>query len=89
MRALRAAQNALMHPHPTQHTKAPCTHHNAALQGDYGPFMPNMPIQVPIWLAAMLHKRKKCRIQAPEWMNAETLQSAGEGLCVYGGGGAG
>jgi len=46
------------------------------VQGTYGPFQPNMPVDVPLWMATMLHKRKKCRIQPPGWMNAEQLQGA-------------
>eukprot|EP00798_Chlamydomonas_sp_ICE-L_P030621 gene30621-35632_t len=42
--------------------------------GSYGPFQPNMPIEVPLWLALMLHRRKKCRIRSPEWMSTENLE---------------
>mmetsp|Transcript_8058 Transcript_8058/g.21458 ORF Transcript_8058/g.21458 Transcript_8058/m.21458 type:complete len:224 (+) Transcript_8058:61-732(+) len=42
--------------------------------GNFGPFQPNMPTDVPLWMATMLHNRKKCRIQPPGWMNAEHLQ---------------
>eukprot|EP00195_Chlamydomonas_chlamydogama_P011762 CAMPEP_0202914660 /NCGR_PEP_ID=MMETSP1392-20130828/63646_1 /ASSEMBLY_ACC=CAM_ASM_000868 /TAXON_ID=225041 /ORGANISM="Chlamydomonas chlamydogama, Strain SAG 11-48b" /LENGTH=211 /DNA_ID=CAMNT_0049606395 /DNA_START=89 /DNA_END=721 /DNA_ORIENTATION=- len=42
--------------------------------GTYGPFTPNMPTDVPLWLALMLHKRKKCRIQPPAWMKRDDLE---------------
>lgn len=43
------------------------------VQGDYGPFHPNFPVKVPLWLAVMLHKRKKCRIEPPDWLQSEHL----------------
>lgn len=43
------------------------------MQGTYGPFQPNMPVQVPLWLGMMLHRRSKCRIQPPDWMNKDNL----------------
>jgi hypothetical protein len=47
-----------------------------SLQGTYGPFTPNMPVDVPLWLALALQRRRKCRILPPEWMNADVLQCA-------------
>ena len=47
------------------------------LQGDYGPFNPSFPVDVPLWMALALHKRNKCRIQAPDWMSVQNL----EGIC--------
>ena len=44
------------------------------LQAEYGPFRPNRPQEVPLWLAVQLHTRKKCRIQPPDWMDADRLQ---------------
>jgi len=44
-------------------------------QGEYGPFRPNMPVEVPIWLALQLHKRGKCRIMPPSWLSISRLQS--------------
>jgi len=41
--------------------------------GDVGPFRPQRPIQVPVWLAVTLRSRQKCKINAPEWMSRETL----------------
>lgn len=39
------------------------------LQGDFGPFYPQMATQVPMWLAIALKKRGKCTIRPPEWMS--------------------
>jgi GINS complex subunit 2 len=43
-------------------------------QGNYGPFRPNMPVEVPIWLALQLHKRSKCRILPPAFLDPARLQ---------------
>lgn len=45
------------------------------IAGNYGPFQPNMPVNVPLWLSIMLAKRHKCRIQAPDWMHPDNLQA--------------
>lgn len=50
------------------------------LQGHYGPFQPNIPIDVPLWLGLALHKRRKCRIQPPEWLHPDKLQGIGSML---------
>ncbi|KAK9840239.1 hypothetical protein WJX74_006059 [Apatococcus lobatus] len=42
--------------------------------GDYGPFQPNFPSDVPLWLAMYLHRHKKCKIEAPAWMSIDRLQ---------------
>lgn len=42
--------------------------------GDFGPFQAQHPIRVPIWLAVALHKRRKCRIRPPSWMEIQSLQ---------------
>ncbi|CAH9104225.1 unnamed protein product [Cuscuta epithymum] len=41
--------------------------------GDFGPFHPQIAIQVPLWLAVALKKRGKCTIRPPEWMSVEKL----------------
>eukprot|EP00040_Diaphanoeca_grandis_P019856 m.105176 g.105176 ORF g.105176 m.105176 type:complete len:190 (+) comp27626_c0_seq1:78-647(+) len=41
--------------------------------GDIGPFRPQRPISVPIWLAVTLRNRQKCIVNAPEWMSKESL----------------
>lgn len=46
----------------------------SCIGGLYGPFRANFQIDVPLWLALALHKRKKCRIQPPEWLTAEPLR---------------
>lgn len=48
----------------------------SGLQGLFGPFKPNIPVEVPIWLAVALQKRNNCRILQPEWLNIEALQGA-------------
>lgn len=40
---------------------------------DVGPFVPTLPVDVPLWLGLHLKKNKKCQIQAPEWMDPESL----------------
>eukprot|EP01112_Ceratiomyxa_fruticulosa_P015192 TRINITY_DN4444_c0_g1_i1.p1 TRINITY_DN4444_c0_g1~~TRINITY_DN4444_c0_g1_i1.p1 ORF type:complete len:184 (+),score=35.70 TRINITY_DN4444_c0_g1_i1:157-708(+) len=44
------------------------------ISGDYGPFIPGIPKEVPLWLAITLKKRKMCKIQMPEWMDLDNLQ---------------
>ena len=46
------------------------------MQADYGPFQPNRPVEVPLWMAMALHKRKKCRILPPGWMDIDSLKGA-------------
>ncbi|KAJ6432652.1 hypothetical protein OIU84_019819 [Salix udensis] len=41
--------------------------------GDYGPFLPQLAAQVPLWLALALKKRGKCTIRLPQWMSVENL----------------
>jgi len=45
------------------------------IAGKFGPFMPDFDAQVPIWLALMLKRQKKCRVLAPHWMEVESLES--------------
>lgn len=33
-------------------------------------------MKVPLWMAIYLYQRKQCRIQLPDWLNAEHLQGA-------------
>ncbi|CAI0443186.1 unnamed protein product [Linum tenue] len=42
--------------------------------GDYGPFYPQIAIQVPLWLALALKKRGKCTIRPPQWMSIEDIR---------------
>lgn len=44
-------------------------------QGDFGPFFPQIPAKVPLWLAVALKKRGKCAIRRPEWMSIGEFMS--------------
>ncbi|XP_071958872.1 DNA replication complex GINS protein PSF2-like [Antedon mediterranea] len=44
------------------------------ISGEIGPFNPGLPVNVPLWMAMNLKQRRKCRIQAPEWMDIEKLE---------------
>lgn len=41
--------------------------------GDFGPFFPQIPTKVPLWLAVALKKRGKCTIRTPDWMTVDRL----------------
>ncbi|KAG2444694.1 hypothetical protein HXX76_001438 [Chlamydomonas incerta] len=45
------------------------------IEGTYGPFRPNIPVEVPMYLALALNRRNKCRIQPPGWMARERLKA--------------
>jgi GINS complex subunit 2 len=45
-----------------------CISHAAAVQGDFGPFLPQIPTKVPLWLAVALKRRGKCTVRTPGWM---------------------
>lgn len=45
----------------------------ALISGDYGPFNPSMPVEVPLWLAVNLKQRQRCHIQPPQWLNVAVL----------------
>ena len=42
--------------------------------GNYGPFEPQEPCEVPLWLACLLRKRKMCMVEAPAWLRTEALE---------------
>ncbi|CAM0134867.1 DNA replication protein psf2 [Umbelopsis sp. WA50703] len=44
------------------------------IQASYGPFIPPLQSQVPLWLALALKKNRKCTIVPPDWLNKEHLQ---------------
>ncbi|CAN8016375.1 unnamed protein product [Ixodes persulcatus] len=44
------------------------------IAGDVGPFEPNLPVQVPLWMALNLKQRQKCRIVPPAWLSKEYLE---------------
>ncbi|ONK80269.1 uncharacterized protein A4U43_C01F15780 [Asparagus officinalis] len=39
------------------------------LQGDYGPFFPQIATKMPLWLAVALRRHGKYTIRSPEWMS--------------------
>ncbi len=41
--------------------------------GTYGPFKPNRPVNVPLWLAMQFKKSTKCKIIPPTWMEISFL----------------
>ncbi|WFD15984.1 DNA replication protein psf2 [Malassezia arunalokei] len=43
------------------------------LSGTYGPFQPPTRAQVPLWLAILLRKKRKCVIVPPEWLSIAHL----------------
>jgi GINS complex subunit 2 len=43
------------------------------ISGDYGPFNPSLPVDVPLWLGVHLKNRQKCRFQPPDWLAVEPL----------------
>eukprot|EP01126_Amoeba_proteus_P040434 TRINITY_DN4312_c0_g2_i8.p1 TRINITY_DN4312_c0_g2~~TRINITY_DN4312_c0_g2_i8.p1 ORF type:complete len:192 (-),score=26.94 TRINITY_DN4312_c0_g2_i8:450-1025(-) len=43
------------------------------ISGNVGPFKPNEPQIVPLWLALMLRQRRKCIIEPPNWFTKEYL----------------
>jgi len=57
---------SLFHPAPE--------HLAARVQGTFGPFRPNSGTQVPVWMALMLHRRRKCRINPPAWLTPAHLE---------------
>lgn len=42
--------------------------------GNYGPFEPQEPCEVPLWLACLLRKRKMCTVEPPAWLLQEALE---------------
>ncbi|KAG2179680.1 hypothetical protein INT44_006528 [Umbelopsis vinacea] len=45
------------------------------IQTSYGPFMPPLQAQVPLWLAVALKKNRKCSIVPPTWFTKDNLQA--------------
>mmetsp|Transcript_15268 Transcript_15268/g.20149 ORF Transcript_15268/g.20149 Transcript_15268/m.20149 type:complete len:225 (+) Transcript_15268:93-767(+) len=43
------------------------------INGEFGEFIPDVPLQVPLWLAVSLKKRGKCRIRRWPWMDKDIL----------------
>lgn len=44
------------------------------VSGVVGPFYPQIPATVPLWLAVYLKKRNKCRLKAPDWLSRMKLE---------------
>ncbi|CAM9384223.1 unnamed protein product, partial [Discosporangium mesarthrocarpum] len=44
------------------------------IQGDFGPFVPQTRVRVPLWLATTLKKRQRCKIACPGWMSVNSLE---------------
>jgi len=44
------------------------------ISGQYPRFKKDRKMKVPIWLAVMLRRKKRCRIVPPEWMTERSLQ---------------
>lgn len=38
------------------------------INGDFGPFMPGIPTNVPMWMALNLFRQQKCKITLPPWI---------------------
>ncbi|KAJ8944042.1 hypothetical protein NQ318_016240 [Aromia moschata] len=48
------------------------------ITGDVGPFRASLPIRVPLWMAINLKQQQKCKIQQPDWMEIEALETIKE-----------
>ncbi|RWS11205.1 DNA replication complex GINS protein PSF2-like protein [Dinothrombium tinctorium] len=49
------------------------------ISGDFGPFLPSVPVKVPLWLALNLQRQHKCTIVVPQWIQElQRLQEAQE-----------
>ncbi|KAK3241536.1 DNA replication protein psf2 [Cymbomonas tetramitiformis] len=44
------------------------------IDGEYGPFRPQMQVSVPFWLAMLLKSRRRCAIVPPTWLALEQLE---------------
>lgn len=38
------------------------------ISGDFGPFVPSIPIKVPLWMALNLKRQQKCSVIIPKWV---------------------
>lgn len=41
---------------------------------EVGPFLPQSPSTVPLWLAIFLRKQSRCKIMVPEWLSVDALE---------------
>ncbi|KAJ1922512.1 DNA replication protein psf2 [Tieghemiomyces parasiticus] len=44
------------------------------ISGSYGPFRPPNRIEIPLWLARLLKKKRRCHIQPPSWLECGYLE---------------
>jgi hypothetical protein len=45
-------------------------------QGEFGPFIPNVPVKVPLFIAMNLKEARRARIRAPAWLNSREHEAA-------------
>jgi len=45
------------------------------ISGTFGPFVPGMSVEVPLWFAVTLRKRQHCQIVPPPWLGLEALRT--------------
>jgi len=43
------------------------------ISGDFGPFIPGLPVEVPMWFAKDLLSKQQCQLLAPDWLNHESF----------------
>jgi len=43
------------------------------IKGNISALHPSVPVTVPLWLALLLKKRRKCKIQQPDWLDPDYL----------------
>ncbi|KAI9480343.1 MAG: DNA replication complex GINS protein PSF2 [Benjaminiella poitrasii] len=48
------------------------------IQGTFGPFLPPLAAEVPVWLALLMKKNNKCNIICPDWLNIDVLKQRQE-----------
>ena len=47
--------------------------------GNFGPFVPQTAVEVPLWLAVLLRKRRMCSVVPPDWLQGDALEAARAG----------
>jgi hypothetical protein len=45
-------------------------------QGEFGPFIPNVPVKVPLFIAMNLKEARRARIRPPAWLNSGDCEAA-------------
>lgn len=58
---------------PDAASTSPTSGDDDASAGCVGPFTPNVPVSVPMWLAMMLRRKDRCKVMVPEWMTVDAL----------------